>query len=315
MYLVSPIFWMLPPMIYRVLQPMPDGLTEAEVNDLAEQAYINACQLVLPAGTVGLMVAAMISATASMATTQLNVYAGALTTEVYQRLLRPLASAKELVRAGRVCTALVGLITLVGTMLIPRMGTYTGYIIAVTAMLTGPLVLPTIWGLFSKRLTLAGAWVVTILGAAAAFVVKFGLAEDGFLTGIAMLDPLTKLVQENERVTDLVVGTGVSLVVLLIAEFAAPREAPGWSKVVKHRQAHAQAPPVSPSPIPALISGWTVTGLGVVVGVLAVIERKEAEVLGCFAGVLLLVGGGILLLSRWFAGRRVGTQSIAQVNG
>ncbi len=56
LYLVSPIFWLLPPMIYRTINP----------NAEPEQAYILACQAVLPIGMLGLMVAAMFSATASM---------------------------------------------------------------------------------------------------------------------------------------------------------------------------------------------------------------------------------------------------------
>src|SRR5699024_6998898 len=65
LYLVSPLIWMLPPMAYRVIEPGANY----------EQAYILASQAVLPAGMLGLMVSAMCSATASMATTQLNVYA------------------------------------------------------------------------------------------------------------------------------------------------------------------------------------------------------------------------------------------------
>ncbi len=135
LFLVSPFFWMLPPMIYRGLVP--------DANH--EQAYILACRLVLPAGMMGLMIAAMSSATASTLTTQLNVYAAAMTREVYQRYFRPLAPEAELVWAGRAFTFLLGGVVLAGALLIPRLGDYTGYIIAFTTLLTGPLVLPTIW--------------------------------------------------------------------------------------------------------------------------------------------------------------------------
>ena len=43
LYLCSPLLWLLPPMIYRVSNPGAD----------AEQAYILACQSVLPIGMVG----------------------------------------------------------------------------------------------------------------------------------------------------------------------------------------------------------------------------------------------------------------------
>ena len=44
MYLISPLFWMLPPLVFRVINPDADF----------EQAYVLACRLVLPAGRWGL---------------------------------------------------------------------------------------------------------------------------------------------------------------------------------------------------------------------------------------------------------------------
>lgn len=294
------------------MQPIPEGLDEAAINDLSERAYINACQLVLPAGMVGLMVAAMISATASMATTMLNVYAGALTTEVYQRLLRPVAGDKELVAAGRVCTVLVGFIVLAGTYFIPRMGTYTNYILAITAMLTGPLVLPTIWGMFSRRLSLAGAWTATIVGASAAFLVRFGFAEDGWFDGVEWLASLAHLVQLNMKVTDLVIGTASSTLVLLVYELAARQVAPGWQRVQVCKQEYAELPPVTPSPLPAKISAFAVIGIGVMIGVIGLINHRDLAVSATFGGLLILVGATILYFASRLARKR-GASPTAEV--
>ena len=49
LYLTTPLLWMIPPMVFRTIQPNADP----------EQAYILACQAVLPAGALGLMLAAM----------------------------------------------------------------------------------------------------------------------------------------------------------------------------------------------------------------------------------------------------------------
>ena len=75
---------MLPALVYRTIEPGQD----------VEQAYILACNLVLPTGMMGLIIAAMASATASAATSQLNVFAGAFTTAIYQRIInKPLWTA------------------------------------------------------------------------------------------------------------------------------------------------------------------------------------------------------------------------------
>ncbi len=49
LYLVTPVIWMLPSMLYQLIEPGANP----------EQAYILACQWVLPAGFMGLMMAAV----------------------------------------------------------------------------------------------------------------------------------------------------------------------------------------------------------------------------------------------------------------
>ncbi|HSI77981.1 MAG TPA: hypothetical protein VK957_18925, partial [Lunatimonas sp.] len=53
LYLISPLIWMLPPMIYRVIDPSLVGLE-------SEGAYLMMCMAVLPMGMLGLMLGGMI---------------------------------------------------------------------------------------------------------------------------------------------------------------------------------------------------------------------------------------------------------------
>ncbi len=75
LYLISPFIWLAPPLLFR--------LTHPGVNP--EQAYILAGKAVLPAGMIGLMVAAMFSSTASTVSGHLNVFSGVLANDVYRR--------------------------------------------------------------------------------------------------------------------------------------------------------------------------------------------------------------------------------------
>lgn len=288
LYLVSPIIWMLPPMAYRLIDANADP----------EQAYILACQVVLPAGMLGLMIAAMCSATASMVTTQLNVFAGAFTTEFYQRLMRPDATDKELVVVGRVITLLLGGIAIAGALLIPRMGTYTGYILASVAILTGPLVLPTIWGLFSRKIGLGTAWTVTILSIAVGLFIKGGFQTGGWFEEVAFLAPLTEILQLNGRITEIVVGTAFPLLLLLVAELIFKDTHAGWERIQANRALHHQAIPVTPSPLPARLCGWSTIIVGVIMLVLAAAGEEDTMILGGFAVLLFLIGAGILLLAK-----------------
>ena len=288
MYLVSPIFWMLPPMIFRTINP---GAPH-------EQAYILACQLVLPTGLLGLMVAAMSSATASTATTVLNVYAGAFTTEVYQRLIRPQAPERELVLVGRVVTVLLGLVVAAGALLIPLLGTYTGWILTTTAMLTGPLVLPTIWGLFSRKVGLRTAWLVTLVSAAAGFTVKFGFGKGGWFAESEVLAGLVRIAQINPRVSEIVVGLSVPLLLLALAEKMIRTESPGWARVEERRRRQVGEKAVLPSHLPARLCGWSVVALAVMLVVLTLINGSQQGVVLPFAAALALIGGGVLWVTR-----------------
>jgi solute:Na+ symporter, SSS family len=112
MYLVTPLFWLLPPLLYR-------GQT-ADANP--EQAYILAAQSVLPPGVLGLMVAAMFSATASMVSSQLNVFAGVLTNDFYRAFFNPNAPERTLVATGRMFTAVLGALLITVAVLVPYLG-------------------------------------------------------------------------------------------------------------------------------------------------------------------------------------------------
>lgn len=294
MYLVSPLFWMLPPMIFRTVN--------ADVNP--EQAYILACKLVLPVGLMGLMIAAMCSATASMVTTFLNVYAGAFTMECYKRHFRPLASEQELVFAGRVITLLLGGIVLSGALLIPALGTYTGWVLVTTAIFSGPLLLPTIWGLFSKKIGMPAVWTATAGGMLVALAVKFGWAEGGILMQVPFLAPVGQLLQANARVADLTVGTLAPLVFLTIAEISARHTHPGWMRVMAFKANQQEIAPPAASRLPAIMSGWSIAALGVLTGILAVLNHDDALVLGVFTVILATIATCILVIATRTPGRK-----------
>lgn len=287
LYIICPVFWMLPPMAFRIMEP----------NANYEEAYILASEAVLPAGMVGLMVAAMISATASMATTQLNVFAGAFTTELYQKIFRPRAYGKELVVVGRIITLVLGGIVIAGALLIPHLGSYTGYILGATAMLTGPIVLPPIWGLFSKKIGLGTAFSVTIISIVAGLFFRFGFREGGMIDETGILSGIAQLLQGNERITEIVMGTLFPLTLLSLSEFFIKNQHPGWLKVASASDRY-RTEVVKPkaSTLPAKLFGWSILILAVIMAVIAVINDQETAIIAIFALVLLAVGSGIL----WF---------------
>ena len=88
LYVISPILWMLPPMIYRIYNPELAGLAD-------EGAYLMMCKTALPAGMLGMMLGGMIFATASSLNATLNISSGVFTNDIY-KYLRPNSSNKVL---------------------------------------------------------------------------------------------------------------------------------------------------------------------------------------------------------------------------
>jgi len=153
LYFVSPIIWMLPPMIYRIINPNLQGLE-------TEDAYMMLIQKVMPGGLIGLVLAGMISATSSKANTTINMAATVFAQDIYKNLLNPSATEKNVIWIARLFTLLFGVLTILIAMWIPSAGGIVEVVLSTASIAGGALFAPIIWTLFSKRQT--GFSVVTV---------------------------------------------------------------------------------------------------------------------------------------------------------
>ena len=279
LYIVSPLVWMLPPMLYRVSNPMADH----------EQAYILACRDVLPAGMLGLMLVAMFSATASSVSSQLNVFSGVLTSDFYRKLFNPRASERRLVLVGRTITVLLGGLLLGGALAVPSVGGAETVVLGVAALLIPPLMLPTVWGLFSKRIDGRAVWLTVAASFVASGLVKFGLAKDGWLDGLPVFEPLTTLVQVQFRTVETLVAVLVPLAVLSVIEFVSRGASVGWEKIALQQQRERQLAVPRASSLPAWIVAWSLAALALVMGSLSLLNRQQWQILGGFAFCLATI--------------------------
>ena len=170
LYLITPFMWYVPTLVYRLIDPTANP----------EQAYMLMSQHVLGAGMVGLMLAAMISATLSMVSGTLNVFANVFTYDIY-KAVKPNASDRSMMRAGRSFTYLYGLVITLIAVLIPYVGGAERVIVSILTLVISPLFIPSIWGLFSKRIgqrTVLWTMGITFL---TAVLVKTGLVLPDFI--------------------------------------------------------------------------------------------------------------------------------------
>jgi SSS family transporter len=107
LFFAGAFLWFIPPMAMRAVYPDLHAVWPSLAHP-DEAAYAVASLTLLPHGLIGVMLAAMFSATMANLSAQFNVKSGILTKDVYQSLLRKSAGDHELLVVGWVTTFMVG---------------------------------------------------------------------------------------------------------------------------------------------------------------------------------------------------------------
>lgn len=226
LYLLTPIIWYFPAMAFRQLQP--------DANP--EQAYILMSNTVLMKGMVGVMLAAMVSATLSTVSGTLNVFANVFTYDIYAPK-HPNVGEKGLIRTGRLFTFIFGSVIMLLALLIPYAGGAEKVVVTVLTMIIGPLYIPSVWGVFSKRLTerhLLTAMIITYGCGIFGLAFKFNDAVRAAFEWI------------NPNVLESVIGTVVPVVLLTIMEVYAKIKGqtdPGYERIEAIKDPQADIEP------------------------------------------------------------------------
>ena len=158
LYLISPVLWMLPAMIYRTLNADLAGLEN-------EGAFLLICKQVLPNGLLGF-------ATASSVNTTLNMSAAVFTNDIL-RTFRTNKDQGVVMIIAKVSTVVFGLITIGVALAVPHFGGIVEVVLTVGAITGAPLFAPPIWALFSMRQTAISIVTTTLLSLAINTFLRF----------------------------------------------------------------------------------------------------------------------------------------------
>lgn len=278
LYLVSPTIWLSTPILFRLL----DGGANPE------QAYILASKLVLPAGMLGLMMAAMFSATASAVSAQINVFAGVLADQLYRRVVEPFADDAAVMRAGRVFTALIGATLVMVALAVPYAGGAQQIVLTVTAMLLPPLMAPTVWGMLSGRVGMAALLTSALGSFALGLAIKF-LAAAGAPLGATAFGAW---IQANPRMTDVLVGAVFPNIVLALFHAAARGVQPGWIETERRIAGYVPDPAGAADHGSGTIVSVSLAGSGILMLALLPFDDAGRGTLVVFALVMLALAAG-----------------------
>jgi Na+/proline symporter len=248
---------------------------------MAETAYIVSCKAVLPAGMLGLMLAAMFSATASMISSQLNVFSGVLTENIYRPLARN-PDERRLLFMGRLFTCVLGVLIAAIAIATPLLGGAAKLIIGVTELMVTPLLAPTLLALFCRRLGAGAIWWTVGTCFPLGVLGKFHPTLAGTLLANTTL-------------------TGVVLPMAIVGCFLifARREAPGWASVASLKPPGDEAAAdANASLLPARIVGISLLFCALVLLALMPANPATRSQLALFGAALIALGALVLAMAR-----------------
>ncbi len=151
LFFVGVAIWMLPSMAARALYPDMTGIVEGLKNP-SEAAFVVMCMKVLPHGLIGLLLAVVFAATMSSLDSSYNVMGAIIVKDVYNKLINPKASAKQLLLVSRVTIIVIGFsATMLALYLTSHEGGVFGVMKDISQVITVPVATAVLLGLIIRK--------------------------------------------------------------------------------------------------------------------------------------------------------------------
>jgi SSS family transporter len=267
--------------------------------DLAAQhrtadTYVLLVMRLLPAGMVGIIMAAMFSATMAAVSGDFNAIASVLTQDVYRRLIRPAASEHRLVFVGRWVTFGLGVLTTVLSLWVALKHQQSLFNLMVTALglFMAPTLLPLLAGLTVRKLNWQGAFAGFLCGLATGSImlaVKTWLPAAGAVFGSSY----------NFEGVSLLANITATILGMALATHFFPRKPVESERVDQFFLALDK--PVQASEIPRKagnpagpVLAMSTVGVGLLIAVAGFISRSTAARITDPLVGLVLIGIGVL---------------------
>jgi SSS family solute:Na+ symporter len=214
--LICPLLWFLPPWYMAGAGVDLQAMFPEQGANYSEASYLAFVKLYMPVGMVGLLLAAMFSATMSSIDTGLNRNAGIFVKNFLQPVLFPKMSENALMQVSRTASIVFGVLIVSVALFINSLKELSLFdaMLYLSALIGFPQIIPSFLGFFIRRTPDWAAWATILVGAIVSWVVG-GLMEP---THIEHLLGLTTPFTEREW-TDLVVAISLIAHVVITGGF------------------------------------------------------------------------------------------------
>lgn len=171
--LIGPVIWFLPAWFMHANSP--DFHTSFEVlgASASEAVFVGFVSEYMPAGMLGLLMAAMFAATMSSMDSGLNRNAGFFVRNFYLSVIKPDASEEEMLKVSRFATLAFGVIILALGLFINSLKHMTLFDILLTAsaLVTFPITIPALLGLVIRKTPDWSGWGTLVVGMLVSWVI------------------------------------------------------------------------------------------------------------------------------------------------
>ena len=301
--IIGPPLFILPAMAAHTLMP------ELAVPPNSPQFTYAALSLkFLPIGLMGLMIAAMFSATMSTLSGDYNVLASVITEDIYRRLFDKDASQKRLIIVGRIATLAVGILTIViGISLIAsaRKGLFE-VMVTVFGLFVGPMLIPMLAGLLFRAISWRGAAAGIIVGFVSGL--SFFLYKNFVLAGQPGID--ANWLRYDYEAISILTNFSVTIIAMVLTTVFEKKTPADTAQIdafferlstpVDVTQTHANVTGEVFSPFK--IIGWVTAGTGLMLIISGIVQPENVgRYVNLVSGIaLVLVGAGLYQLHRRF---------------
>lgn len=295
-YSVAILHFITPPILFAPAVAARVFMPDLPAEEVA-RVYSLVIRDLLPAGLIGLMMAAMFAATMSMVSSDYNAMASVLTNDVYKGWFRKDAGAGQLLLVGRVTTLIIGLCSLAIAFLVlkrPEDQSLFDIMVGLFTLFLPPMAVPMLAGLCSRRVTNGGGLLGLLMGILSGLTIYI-LSNAG--------DRFAHL-SSNYFVVPITVGCSFAGMVVGSIVYPATK---GSQMKIDAFFARMDAPPELPSEAstssistPLYITGLSLLFLGVIslLAVLPVINQERVWLSATVSALMAIIGGVIFVLNR-----------------
>jgi solute:Na+ symporter, SSS family len=290
LFFLAPFLWFLPPLFARLngldLASITLGLSAPE-----EAAYVAYCLHILPHGAIGILLAAMLSATMSSLSSVFNAYSAVITDDIIKQIFWKEASGRKLLLIGRLATLAFGAMV-VGAALMQANGDVGVFQLMMTfsGIVIMPTGIPIVLGLFYHR---TPPWA----------------AIASYLSGVLMGTGMLLLDVELSFTSQVFITGGVSMAVFILpGVFFHP--SPDYARRLASFYAKMKTPVTSfeigdtriTDTGSFRITGWTAVIMGVGAASLGLLDLGfEDRMINLLIGMAIGSSGAILLVAERLA--------------